>query len=213
MLLIQYTARIVFFNFNLHFILFILSGAKRIVVMTRFIPPLFFLAVLLGFFPLIAAAQISDGELVRVKTVDGSTVGGTVSDVTSRGLSLRFPTGDLTYIPFNEMTSLQRSIGNRGYGRTSVLVGTGAGFVTGVAVLAAWGGNGYLSTGGIILLAPISGGIFALGGALAGRLVGLFIERERWEEVSVPGMGSMSFEPRIGVRANGSPVLGVQMVF
>ena len=183
------------------------------IVMTRFIPLPFLMAILVGFFPLIAAAQVSNGDLVRVKTVDGSTVGGTVSDVTSRGLSLRFPTGDLTYIPFNEMTFLQRSIGNRGYGRTSVLIGTGAGFVTGVVVLAAWGGDGYLSTGGIILLAPISGGVLAIGGALAGRLVGLFIERERWEEVSVPGVGSMSFEPRIGILTNGRPVLGVQMIF
>lgn len=66
-------------------------------------------------------------ELVRVKTIDGSKVIGTVSGVISSGLDLSFPNGVSDNISYGEMEFLHRSIGRRTYRKRSALIGAGTG--------------------------------------------------------------------------------------
>ena len=50
-------------------------------------------------------------------------------------------------------------------------------------------------------------------GGLAGLIVGSFVRGERWKEVPLNVVGSISLNPRIGVRPNGRPVVGLSTRF
>ena len=63
--------------------------------------------------------------LVRVKTVDGRKVFGTVSGVPSNGLGLSFPKGVSDNISYGEMEFLHRSIGRQTYRKRSARIGAG----------------------------------------------------------------------------------------
>ena len=186
--------------------------------------PFFALTFLISLIFSTANAQVADGELVRVRTVDGSKVLGTVSEVTSTGVSLTFPSGGSQNISYGDMESFHRSIGRRTYRKRGALIGAGAGVLLGISVGIAFGetcddtfddfGDFDDTCESFGFLAGVYSSIYyGAGGALVGVIAGTFIKGERWQQISIPGMGSASFEPRIGVRANGSPILGVKMVF
>ncbi len=186
--------------------------------MTRY--TFIFLIASVGFLPLNADAQVFTGDLVRVKTIDGRTVTGSVSEVTAVGLGLRSIDGVSGNISFDQMESLYRSIGRRSYGARTALIGGGSAVLLGLLIGASVEKScddglddddlcdGVGGFAGLVLAVPLG-----LVGALVGFIAGSSIEREKWQEVSLTGMGSMSIEPRIGIRTDGYPSLGVQLVF
>ena len=188
---------------------------ESIIDMTTRFAPFTLLAILVSFSPLIATAQVTSGELVRVRTASGTKVIGMVSEVTDGSLGLTFPGGGSQSISFGDMESLHRSIGSRTYRKRSALIGAGAGVLTGVAAGIAVGD---FFGGSLGLLAGVYySAVFGAGGSLVGVIVGSFVKGERWQVVCDGFchrfLSSMSIEPRIGIRANGNPILGVQVVF
>ena len=144
---------------------------------------------------------------------------GTVSEVTNDGLGISFPGGDSQSISYGEMESLHRSIGRRSYRKRSALIGAGAGVLLGISTSSTSESCDDdfvddLICDSVGFLGRVFVGVaLGAGGALAGVIVGSFIKGERWQEVFVPGMGSIRLEPRVGMLTNGRPAIGVQMVF
>ncbi len=193
--------------------------------MTKYV--FLFLAALIGFLPMNADAQISERDLVRVKIVGGRQVEGRVSEVMASGLAVRSFDGFSENISFDKMESLHLKVAPRTYGRTGILIGTYVGVgVGGVAGFIVGGkllgealaddceGCGNFSVLLGLLSAPVGVAVFFPPGLLIGFIVGVLTKRsDTWQEIPLTGMGSMSIEPRIGIRANGYPALGVQLVF
>lgn len=160
----------------------------------------------------ITNAQVSGGDIVRIITVDEETVIGTVAEVTSNGVGLAFPQGGLQYFSYGDMESFHKSLGRKSYRKQFALVGTGVGALMGVALGVAV--SDAVGDSGIGFFAGVAGAAAWGGmGALTGVILGSFFKGENWQEVVIPGMDPVSFEPRIGFMPQGNPVIGIQISF
>ncbi len=188
--------------------------------MTRY--SLFFLLALIGVTPFISSAQLSIGDVVRVTTIGGREAVGSVSEVSAIGLKILSSNGVTENISFDKIESLHLRKGSR----TNVRTGAMAGLIAGAGI---GGFLGFIAGGFLggedcddcnsfnvvdgIVAAPVVALFVALPSTIIGAIIGrLFQMRVSWQKVSLTEMGSMSIVPRIDVRANGHPALGVQLV-
>ncbi len=195
----------------IHSSVFCILDLARDHIMTKY--TFLFLAALTGFLPMIADAQVSEQDLVRVKIVDGRQVEGKVSGVMASGLVVRSFDGFSENISFDEVESLHLKTGPSTYAlrgaSLGAIIGAGVGRVMGYIMAAS-----IIDSSFGIIFAPLGAIISLFPGALAGLIIGaLFKRSDVWQEIPLMGMNSMSIEPRIGIRTDGYPALGVQLVF
>ncbi len=189
--------------------------------MTRY--SLFILFALIGFAPFISSAQVSKRDVVRVTIVGGREVVGRVSEVSDIGLKIFSSEGFTENISFDKIESLHL----RKLSRANVRTGAVAGLITGAGIGGFLGfiGGGILGAedcDGCSSFDVVDGIVGASVGAffvtlpfiIVGAIIGLLFQRRvSWQEVSLMEMGSVSIVPRIDIRANSHPALGVQLVF
>ena len=150
------------------------------------------------------AVHLPQGARVRV-TGDGHVQrSAIVSGATADSLVLRLG-GRTESIAWADVTTLDRSVGYRDYGRRGAMVGGGIGAIAGVI-----GGATQKPCGGRTpcnvepaKVEPLAIVVLGSAGAIVGWLIGQRFETEEWESVPIRG------RPRVALMGNGRVAVSV----
>ena len=133
------------------------------------------------------------GDRMRITTENGEELIGQMKRYNSHSMTILIDSIQQS-IAYADMARVQRSLGFHSYSRQGAVTGLGVGVL-------------YSRSVGQGLVAGFWGGL----GGLTGMLVGATIKRERWKPLDIPGQGTASVIPTIGVHPNGLWVFGDRM--
>ena len=153
------------------------------------------------------ALNIGVGERLRVKTLTGITIAGTVRSTNEKGFDLIVEgAGGLRSFEIENILQLHRSIGKTDKRKKYGLIGFSAGTLLAAAIAA-----DRRSVTVAVIGTVIWGGILGILGYVAG----VVTKEERWEPVYIPRQSSgIEVAPFIGMSFESKkPVLGIHVRF